>query len=380
MITRSQRAFLEVTFLVILLGFACGAQAELRPIDDSHNARTLFDAAEALVLQGRTDEAVEKYRAVVRNYRDDPLAPDAQLRIADIQSGARQYVEAFDDYQLLIDRFPASPLFSRALAGQLQTAGRLIERQRQLQTRPNADQKRKLPEIATAIAMLRTVIRNGKFSAQAPEAQYRLAVVLDGEQAPGEALREHGTFLENYPDHPLADDAAFQIGMIHYRRGRNSNHERGAMEQARLALESFVHAQPHSEKKPEAVYMLATITQWEYQRLKNVGAFYQRTGKADAAVRSYKAAAALNPGDGNQSRARQEMTALPPKVSAVPPEAGAGVVPPLQREKVGLPVVQTTSPPVAEEPLPAAAGEDPLGLPRLEDLEQHPSASPPLPK
>jgi len=108
-------------------------------------------------------------------------------------------------------------------------------------------------------------------------------------------VQEFNKFIERYPEHPLADDAAFQVAFIDYRISRAGNRERASQERARLAFEDFLARHPASAKVPVARHLLATLRDWETARLTETAKFYERRGDSDAAARSYRGALQNDP-------------------------------------------------------------------------------------
>jgi len=273
--------------LVAILAGARGAQ----PIDP---AEELFRRAERHILEGDQPQAVSRFNSVVRLHPKSGAAARALMRMAELYARNREFSEAFDAAQRLIDKYPASNLFARAADVQFAVSERVMEEYRRRRMK-NDKSQRDLPDRATASEMLRVIVSNARQSDLAPRALYRLAATLDEERKPQDAVQEFNTFLGRYPDHSFADDAAFQVAFIDYRLSRAGNRERAAQERARLAFEDFLARHPGSGKVPEARHLLATLRDWETTRLTEAGKFYERRGDAGAAARSYRGAVLNDP-------------------------------------------------------------------------------------
>lgn len=254
----------------------------------------LFVKAQGNILYGRQEEAVEKLSDIVRRHKASPFAPQAQLKMAELYAANREYTEAFDAAQQVIDKFPASDLFSAALETQLGVMDRVLDEYRRRRLKGNKSQK-DLPKREAAREMLQTMLASGRFSPQAPRVQYRLAMAMDDEHSPAEAVREFQTFVSNYPEHPLADDAAFQAAFIDYRLAREKNRDRAPRERARLSLDDFLARYPASEKAPEARHLRSQLQTWDTDKMAEAGRFYERTGKLEAARETYDEALQRNP-------------------------------------------------------------------------------------
>ncbi len=256
--------------------------ASLSSLEASDPGAELFARAEREILLGQQNKAIKELERVVRQHRGSPLAPQAQLKIAELYAGNRQQADAFEAAQKLIEDFPASDLFSEALELQFAVVERVMEDYRKRRLKGDKSQ-RDLPKRASAREMLQTMLESGRYAPYAPLVHYRLAVTYDEDDQPGDAIREFNLFIDNYPGHPLADDAAFQAAFIDYRTAREPNHERGSRERAWIAFEDFLQRYPESEKAPEARHFLATLRNWEAEKSAASRRFYDRAGRAGTA-------------------------------------------------------------------------------------------------
>jgi outer membrane protein assembly factor BamD (BamD/ComL family) len=307
------RHFLSASVLAVLvLGPFAVAREPIDPATD------LFQRAQRNILEGRQDQALRKLRIVAQQYAKSPKAPEAQLQIAELYAKNLEFKEGFMASQQLIDKFPASDLFSEAVELQFSIAERVAIEYRRRKIKGDKS-TRGLPDRETASLMFRAILANGLQTVSAPRAQYRLAVALDEEGGFIDSVREFNTFLENYPDHPLADDAAFQVAFIDYRFARQNNYERSARERARLAFEYFLSRFPGSEKVPEARYLLGALSGWEGDKLIEAGEFYEKTGKKEAAARSYREAMQSNPEAPKAESVKKRLKGLDGSNAATPP-------------------------------------------------------------
>ena len=252
-------------------------------------AQELASTADSLALKGAQSEAVERYRSIVRLYPLSLPAPRCQLRIADLLSANAEYENAFEAYQTLLDKFPESDLFTRAIEGQYAIVRRVMDSHRHCERR-SVKPPPTLPDLEALTAMLRKLLGTGGYTSFSPSLQYRLAVALDHNGQDREAVAEFSQFLAAYSDDPQAADAAFQIGFIEYRKAREGNWERGARDRSKLAFDYFLNAFPESEKAPEAAHLRAVLDGWNAAALQESGHLYEKTGKPEAALKEYNEA------------------------------------------------------------------------------------------
>jgi outer membrane protein assembly factor BamD (BamD/ComL family) len=275
--------------LIVCLGLGGAARAARPTVEADVRAAEMVAAADRLALQGDQSGAVAKYRAIVRLYPQSHSAPRAQLQIADLLAANREHAEAFAAYQELIDKFPASSLFTPAIEGQFAIAQRVAESHRHADER-GVKPPRTVPDRTALTTMLRQILGNGRHASFSAQLQYQLAVALDRAGERREAIGEFWRLLSTYPEDVRADDAAFQIAFIEYRQAREPNREQSSRLRAMQALDYFVAHFPGSEKVPEAQHLRVTLQQWGVTALEGAGDLYLRTGKTDAALRTYQEA------------------------------------------------------------------------------------------
>ncbi len=267
-------------------GFSASSAAPPEAGDEA--AAALMREAEAKVLDGDPGSAVSTFHKVVNRYRQSPLAPQAQFRIAQLYERNRQHAEAFEAYQVLIDHFPESDLYTRALDSQYRIADRVLDAY-SLRERKGSDRiEEPLKDEKLASRMLRILIENGRFSERAPEARFRLGVALEKEEWPRTAIEEHEKYLDDYPRHSLADEAAFQIAYINYKLCRDRNQEDSLRKAAQLGFLYFVEVYPESPKVPMASHLLAELDSIEFNALVREARFYDDQGDIKSATIYYR--------------------------------------------------------------------------------------------
>jgi outer membrane protein assembly factor BamD (BamD/ComL family) len=163
--------------LIVCLGLGFEARAARPTVEADVRAAEMVAAADRLALQGDQSGAVAKFRVIVRLYPQSFSAPRAQLQIGDLLAANREHVEAFSAYQELVDRFPASSLFTSAIEGQFAVAQRIAD------ILAHSEQKgvkppRTVPDRAALATMLLQMLKNARHASFSPKLQYQVAVVL----------------------------------------------------------------------------------------------------------------------------------------------------------------------------------------------------------
>jgi outer membrane protein assembly factor BamD (BamD/ComL family) len=254
-------------------------------------AAKLMARAASYRERGKSSEALSTYGLVVRRYPRARAAAQAQFARARLLSDNHEYRKAFDAYQALIDHFRDAGLFAEALAGQMLVAERVFD-QHQRDTRHGKKRpESELPDLETLARMFANVVSNGRYSDVAPRAQYLHAVSLEMSGAPLGAQAAHSEFLQRYPGHPLADDAAFQHAYIDFKANENAPvPDTARWTAASLGLAEFLHDFPQSDRAPVARELLHRVADAERNHLLDQARLYEKLGKPEAATRLYREA------------------------------------------------------------------------------------------
>jgi TolA-binding protein len=73
-------------------------------------ANVLYDNARSDYNSGKADLAANDYAEFLRDYPDDPNAPEAQFVIGEIHLGQQKYEEAVMDFDAVLERYPENKL------------------------------------------------------------------------------------------------------------------------------------------------------------------------------------------------------------------------------------------------------------------------------
>lgn len=308
-----------------------------------NRARRLFESAQKEALRGRPEEALRKFEAVVKAYGRSSVAAQAQWEVVRLNEAFADHTAAFDAMQLLIDHYPGH--FEKALRRQFEIALRQLARYDHMQRLPEARKPRDLPDKEQVSAMLRIVIENGPHAEYVAEASYHLAVALEMEGKVPQAAMHHEEFLERFPDHPLADDSAYQVAYIFYKRwlamkgGAPASRERAA-----LAMRWFLARYAESDKAAQARACLDEIRHAERVELTSLAAYYEKRGDERASAVYYRELASKFP------ELAPEGSALRERVSGLLHKYPELMEPEETRPFTGLPVIDPLALPATLKP------------------------------
>jgi outer membrane protein assembly factor BamD (BamD/ComL family) len=287
-IFRSHGAFVIAMLSVALtLGWASGASVITREQEIESRAQRIFEKGRKDLLQGRSEEALERFATVVKAYGRSKVAVEAQWEVVRLNEYFGDFTSAFDALQLLIDHYPGN--FEKALRRQFDIALRQLVRYDHMERMPDSPRPKDLPKKDQVSAMLRIVIENGPYAENVAEASYYLGVALEKEGKIPQAAMHHEDFMERFPNHPLADDSAYQVAYILYKSwmrmkgGAPTNRDRAVM-----AMQWFLARYPESDKAAQARGCLEEIKHAERSELVTLAAYYEKQGNERASAVYYR--------------------------------------------------------------------------------------------
>lgn len=117
------------------------------------------------------------------------------------------------------------------------------------------------------------------------EVQFKIAESLYSEKSYLEARFEYGKFLELHPQHPLAAQAQFQIGMCHAQEVRPFDRDQKVTRDALRAFRLFRQKHPQDTLLQEAEAQILSLRQRLAEHEFDVARFYYRKEAYQAAIR-----------------------------------------------------------------------------------------------
>jgi tetratricopeptide (TPR) repeat protein len=266
--------------------------------DDDEILRRLAEKARRSVLAGEHEEAVGRYETITRLKPGTDLSAAAWWEISRLHEKLGNMQESFDALQMLVTGQPGH--FEKAHAEQWRLVRRMLDNLAEHDRRARL-QGQKPPKLVQAdkealLEMMGVICRNGPHSEAAVQAHFARAMFMEREGRTEEALNQHEEFLELYPEHELADDAACQTAYIRYKQWRGMRGDAPRQRQAAQdALNWFLTRYPESERASLAFTCLREMQAAERRELESVARFYESRGKPEAARLYYRKLAEMNP-------------------------------------------------------------------------------------
>lgn len=239
-----------------------------------------FAYAKSFFDNNQFEEAKREFRKLLKAYPKSAEAAEGQYYLGLTEEAQGKFYEAFQAYQLVIDKYPFS-----------ERIGEIIEREYKIAEKFMSGEKRKamgvtLPVENPAIEIFTKVVENSTYGPLASRAQYKLGLVLKGLMRYYEAEDEFNKVVSRYPDSEWADAAKFQIATCRASLSKGAAYDQGAAQEAKEKFEEFVKNHPDAVLSLDAEKNINQIREKEAQASFDIACFYEKQ-KAFGSARIY---------------------------------------------------------------------------------------------
>lgn len=287
MIPRPATSLLPV--LAALLLASCGSDSD-GPIlagntqKASAEGEVLYQKAKQADETGKTSRAIKFYDQTATRYPFAPSAAQARYRQAQLLEQQGDIEDAFEAYDKFLARYPGSSLYVTALNRQASMA----------QGAADGDVKSSFLGLKTRLSLDKTVEMLKKVSAHAPrsrtasKAQFTIGELYQAKRKSKEAIAAFRQLVSEQPDSPEAPEALFRVGVILLEDAERGNQNQANLDLAREAFNDYLIQYPGHSKNGEARRLLGNLGGRDLQRSFDIAEYYLKTGKTESAKVYYR--------------------------------------------------------------------------------------------
>ncbi len=281
------------------------------PGDEEINgtARELFEAGQSAENSGDRGRAIKAYRAIVKKYPRDALAPGAAYRFAVVLEENGEYLKAAEAYRVYVEKFPRGTNFEEAIEAQFRIGEMYL-----------AGKKVKFLGIPLKASMERAqeifagIVRSAPYGKYTARAQFNIGRATEKQGNADAAVKAYQAVIEKFPDDPIAADAQYQIGYIWYKEGRSGARDAKAADNAKVGFQDFLYRYPKSEKAAQAKENLRNLEHKQTTDAFEIAKFYDKQKNYRAAVIYYNDVIRQQPGSNEGEQAKRRVEELRAKV------------------------------------------------------------------
>ncbi|MEO5958926.1 MAG: outer membrane protein assembly factor BamD [Opitutaceae bacterium] len=179
---------------------------------EGRNALDQMNKARDAEESGSPGSAIRSYTAIARRYPNSVYAPEALYRSARLRLARKQYAKAFDDFQLVLARYPNTKRFNEITGEQYRIASALLDGARGrifFGLVPGFAQREKSIEFFEAILV------NAPYSDYAPLSLMNIARAHQKLGNVEDSIDALDRMINNYPQSLLAPDAYLRLAQMH---------------------------------------------------------------------------------------------------------------------------------------------------------------------
>lgn len=280
-------------FAASLSLLSCGGDVEsARLASDSRAsekvAQTLYNSAIAAENAGKVGRAIKIYEKIVLRHPLCPAASESAFRWGKLLEKDDELLEAFEAYDAILVKYPASPHYAEAMQRQEIIATQAAEGQIN-----NSFIGFKIRvSLKKSAEMLAKVRQNAPRAISAEKAQYTIGKIYQsrGNQT-NEAALAINAFREltrDFPDSQYAPDGQYQIGEILLGQSKKGNQDSANLDRAKRAFEDVLIRYPTSKQAKMAKAQIAKLASGNIQRSFEIAEFYRKKGQISSALVYYR--------------------------------------------------------------------------------------------
>jgi outer membrane protein assembly factor BamD (BamD/ComL family) len=283
-------------FAASLFLLSCGGEVEsARLASESRasekTAQGIYNEAVAAEKAGKLGKATKLYERIVLRHPLCPTAPDSAFRWGKLLERDREPLEAFEAYDAILVKYPASPRYAEAMKRQEVIATQVAEGHI---TKSLIGFKTPI-ELKKSAEMLAKVRQNAPRAPSAEKAQYTIGRIYQSRgKGTLDTVRAISAFKEltrDFPDSKYAPDAQYRIGEILLAESRKGNQDRANLDRSKRAFEDVVIRYPNSKQAKLAKAQIAKLASGDIQRSFEIAEFYRKKGQTPSALFYYREAA-----------------------------------------------------------------------------------------
>lgn len=268
---------------------SCGSKYDVPVL--AGDTRAASDEGEALYQQaksaddaGKTKRAIKLYDRTATRYPFARSAGQARYRQAQLLEQEGEIQKSFEAYDKFIEQNPGSSLYAAALARQASMA----------QSAAEGDVKSSFLGLKTKLSLDKTVEMLTKVAERAPmsrtasKARFTTGELYEGKKKSREAAAAFRELVKQQPDSPEAPEALFRIGVILMEEADRGNQNQSNIDLAREAFNDYLIQYPGHSRNAEARRMIASLSGREMERSFAIAEFYLKTGRPESAKVYYR--------------------------------------------------------------------------------------------
>ena len=272
----------------------------------SAEGEVLYSKAKAADDANKSSSAIKHYGKMADKYPFAPSAAQARFRQAELLEQKGDIQKSFDAYQKFLKRYQSSDLYSKALERQARMA----------QSAADGDVKssfiglKSRLSIEKTVEMLAAVRDNAPRSETSAKAQFTIGELYQGKKESKDAIEAFRKLVSDQPESSYAPEALFRVGVVLMEEADRGNRNQATLELSREAFSDYLLQYPGHSKNAEARRMSGDIGGREINRSLEIAEFYDQSGQTESAKIYYREVLKRTGSGAAHNKAKSRLKAL----------------------------------------------------------------------
>lgn len=277
-------------WLTAWLLVSCGSESDTLVLAGQTDAakaqgEELYQKAKAADDKGNDKKAIRSYKKVADQYPFAPSAEQARYRQAELLQGRGEIYDAFDAYDRFLSRYPGSSRYSEVLKKQADMA----------QSAAEGDVRSGFLGLRSRLSLNKTVEMLNKVAMQAPrskissKARFTIGELYESKNNKNrEAIAAYRALVAEQPGSSEAPEALFRVGVLLTEEAERGNQNQANLDLAKEAFNDYLIQYPNHSKNQEARDMIKTLSGKDLRRSYQIAEYYLKTENYNAAKIYYR--------------------------------------------------------------------------------------------
>lgn len=241
------------------------------------NAKAAFQKAQAADQAGQTKKAADLYGKMADENPIAVEAPKARFRQAQLLEQLGRPVDAFEAYNDFSNKFPGSSQYSQAVSRQQAIAKSAAD------GNIHSGVLNSKIETSKVVKMHESLRDAAPQSSIASAAQFKIAELYQNEGKAPEAIAAYKKVVADYSDSSHAPEAQYRVGIILLEQAKRGNQDKGNLDRASESFHDYLNRYPNGSRASDARRQLSNLSAQDEQRSYEVAEFYRRKGDKESA-------------------------------------------------------------------------------------------------
>jgi outer membrane protein assembly factor BamD len=220
--------------------------------------------------------ALRAARRVVKTWPLSDYAPQSQYLVGRCYQENGSSERAFKEYQKLLEKYPKSVNYDEVLKRQYEIADRFL-----------AGEWFRLwgyipafPSMEKTAGLYESIVKNGPYSAIAPQAQLKIGTAREKQSNYPEAVKAYERAADRYNDRAaIASEALYREGLAYDKQAATAEYDQSTAAQAIAVFGDFILLFPNDPRVPEAQKIIGSLKIEQARGSFETAKFYEKDHK-----------------------------------------------------------------------------------------------------